>query len=339
MMKNWLAAGAVALTAALTTTAMTSTAQAASVTQPGEQVGLAFGPLPEGVYAINTFSVGRSDAPNSPDVGVNVPILVYASPYKIFGAQIIPVAAVPSVFVGTNPPGGLGAQDQSYLYNPFVGSIFAWDLGGNVSAAYLVGAYLNFGARGSLCNGVLPPGSGCTPVLPQLASNSVRNEAAISYTGNGYNLTAALTHILVVDDQARFGGQVGAALGPIGNADGLYIDLTATKKFDLFNEGKPKFEFGAVAFGYTDLPVNRNKLGYANYVKEGEFAVGGLVGYDFGLFTAQLFVTRQVAQRAQYVTTGGRVEDNLETRGWFRIIAPLYTAPAAPPPAPIVRKY
>lgn len=328
MMKHWLAAGAVALSVGMTTTI----AQAASVTQPGEQVGLAYGPLPEGVYAINTFSWGRSDAPNSPDIGVNIPILAWATPYKIFGAQLIPVIAVPSVFVGTNPPGGFGAQDQSYLYNPFFGNIFAFDLGNKISAGYLVGAYVNLGDRGSLCNGGLIV-TGCTPVLPQLASTSLRNTFALSYTGDGWNLTASLTHILVLDDQARFGGLVGAALGPIGNADGLYIDLTATKTFG-------KFEIGAVGFGYTDLPVNRFKAGYLNYTKEGEFALGGLVGYDFGPFKAQAWVTRQIVSRAQYVTAGGRLEDNLETRGWFRIIAPLYSAPvAAPAPAPIVRKY
>ena len=314
MIKNWLAAGAVALTVGMTT----EIAQAASVTQPGEQVGLAYGPLPEGVYAINTFSVGRADARGSADVGVNVPILAFATSFKIFGAQLIPVIAVPSVFVRTNTPAPFPNKEISILYNPFVGNIFAFDLGNKISAAYLLGAYINVGDRGSIL--------GATPVLPQLASNSIRNTGAISYTGDGYNLTAALTHIFVVDDQARFGGPVGAALGPIGNADGLYLDLTATKTFG-------KFEIGAVAFGYTDLPVNRNKLGYANYTREGEFAAGGLIGYDFGPFKAQAWITRQVATRNNA---------SEETRGWFRIIAPLYTAPAAAAaqaPMPLVRKY
>ena len=320
MMKNWLAAGAVALTVG-----MSATVQAAPVTQPGEQMGLAYGPLPEGVYAINTFSTGRGDARNAPDVGVNIPILVWSTGYKVLGATIMPVIAVPSIFVGTNNPAGIRNQDQSYFYNPFIGNIFAWDLGNKISAAYLVGAYVGVGDRGSLCNGALIT-SGCTPVLPQVASTSIRNTGGISYTGDGYNLTAALTHILQVDDAPRFGGAVGAALGPIANSDGLYIDLTATKTFG-------KFEIGAVAYGYTDLPVNRNRALYANYQRQGTFAAGGLIGYDFGVFKTQLMVTRTVADRGV-----GAFAD--ETRGWFRIIAPLYTAAAAvAAPTPLVRKY
>ena len=319
MIKNWLAAGAVALTVGMTT----EIAQAASVTQPGEQVGLAYGPLPEGIYAIDTFSVGRADARGSADVGVNVPILAFATGYKIFGAQLIPVIAVPSVFVNTNNGPGVPNSDTSIFYNPFVGNIFAFDLGNKISAAYLIGAYFNVGDRGSIIGA---NGAPVTPVLPQLASNTVRQTGAISYTGEGYNLTAALTYNITVDDAARFGGPVGRALGPIPNADGLYLDLTATRTFG-------KFEIGAVAFGYTDLPVNRNRALYANYTREGEFAAGGLIGYDFGPFKAQVYVTRQVATRNNA---------SEETRGWFRIIAPLYTAPAAAAvqsPAPLVRKY
>jgi hypothetical protein len=329
MMKNWLAAGAVALSVA----SISTTAQATFVTQPGEQVGLAYGPLPEGVYAINTFSWGESDAKGSPGIGVNVPILAWATSWKVFGAQMIPVVAVPSVFVDVPANNALGPQSQSYLYNPFVGNIFAWNLGNNFSFGYLVGSYIGVGDRGSLCNNIPGAFPGCTPILPQLASTSIRNTFGLSYTGDGWNLTAALTHILMVDDVARFGGRVGAAIGGVGNADGLYIDLTATKTFDLFNEGKPKFEFGGVAYGYTDLPVNRRIPAYAGYQREGLFAVGGLVGYDFGAFKAQFMVTREVWNRI-----GGDKAN--ETRGWFRIIAPLYSAPAPiPVEAPLVRKY
>lgn len=319
MNKNWLAAGAVALTVG-----MASAAQAASVTQPGEQVGLAYGPLPEGVYAIDTFSVGRADARNSADVGVNVPILVWSTGYKVLGATLMPVIAVPSVFVNTNNPAPLPNANVSIFYNPFIGNIFAFDLGNKFSAAYLVGAYVGVGDRGSIL--------GATPVLPQLASTSIRNTFAASYTGDGLNLTASLTHILMADDAARFGGGVGAALGPVGNADSIYLDLTATKTFG-------KFEIGAVAFGYTDLAVDYRKAAYANflrsgapYVRGGTVAAGGLIGYDFGPFKTQVYVTRTIADR------GGAGAE--ETRGWFRVIAPLYTASAAAAaPPPLIRKY
>ncbi|MCJ2110668.1 transporter, partial [Methylobacterium sp. E-025] len=116
------------------------------------------------------------------------------------------------VFVGTNNPAGVANQDQSYFYNPFIGNLFASAPGNKRRTAHLVGAYSGAGDSGSLCNGTLA--TGCTPVLPQNAAPSIRNTGAISYTGDGYNLTAALTHSCYVDDAARFGGQF-AALGPI----------------------------------------------------------------------------------------------------------------------------
>ena len=64
----------------------------------------------------------------------------------------------------------------------------------------------------------------------------------------------------------------------------------------------------------------------------GRFALGGLIGYDFGPFSVQAYVARDV------VTSAGVRES---TDGWFRIVAPLYTPAAAPAPAPapLVRKY
>lgn len=67
----------------------------------------------------------------------------------------------------------------------------------------------------------------------------------------------------------------------------------------------------------------------------GRFALGGLIGYDFGPFTAQAYVARDVVSSARDAL--GREIDN--TEGWFRLIVPLYTPASASVPAPIVRKY
>ena len=315
MMKNWLAAGAVALTLGMTSTA----SHAASVTQPGEQVGLSFAPLPEGIYAINTFDYGRRDAPGSINLGVNVPILVYSTGLKLFGAAVEPLIAVPSIFIDTRNPAGIPNSSTSTFYNPFIANILAWDLGNHVNVAYLLGAYLPFGDHGSLIGA---GGALAAPTLPQLASATIRNEGAITYNGEGLNLTAALTHGYTVDDHARFGGRFGSLAGPQAQADWLNLDLTATKTFG-------KFEIGAVAFGSYDLPVNRRDPLYTGYARLGQFAVGGLIGYNFGPVVAQVYVTRDVAQK-NYGSS--------DTRGWFRLIVPLYS-PTPVAAAPLVRKY
>ncbi|MGH1573129.1 hypothetical protein ACRAWG_23745 [Methylobacterium sp. P31] len=109
---------------------VTGQARAAAVTQPGEQVGLVPGlPLPEGFYAFDTFSWSRADRRDAAEVGVNIPFLIYASPLKVLGAQIEPVVAFPSVFINTHNPAPIPNKDLSTFYTPFLGNIFAWNLG------------------------------------------------------------------------------------------------------------------------------------------------------------------------------------------------------------------
>ena len=57
------------------------------------------------------------------------------------------------------------------------------------------------------------------------------------------------------------------------------------------------------------------------------------VGYDFGPFSVQAYVTTDVAEE----NYGGK-----DTRGWFRVVLPLgnpFATAQAPAPAPLVRKY
>ena len=59
----------------------------------------------------------------------------------------------------------------------------------------------------------------------------------------------------------------------------------------------------------------------ASYQQQTQFAVGGLFGYDFGPLTLQAYATTDVVEH----NYGGR-----DTRGWFRMIIPLWTPPALP---------
>lgn len=289
---------------------------AQTTTVPGEQVGLAVGaPLPEGIYAIDTFTYRSPDGPNatSTDTSVNVPVLVWSTPLTILGARVEAVVAQPTVF---SFPRGRGTKDTTINVGTLVGAIFAFDLGNNFGFSYLAAVHLND----------LDAGKG----VSLFSSNTYRQGFAFSYTGDGYNLTANLTHN-IYDSPGRFGGGIGAPFGPYFIADALTIDLTATKKFG-------KFEIGAIGYGTVDLPgrIPAGALNAATYAKNGRFALGGLIGYDFGPFTAQTWIARDVVTRA--VDIRGR--DAYSTEGWVRIIAPLYTvASAAPAPAPLMRKY
>ena len=317
--------------------AATGQADAAAVTQPGEQVGLAPGlPLPEGFYAFDTFSWGRADRRDAAEIGVNIPFLIYASPLKVLGARIEPVVAFPSVFINTHNPAPIPNKDLSTFYTPFLGNILAWNLGSGFGVSYIAGGYLPYGDRGSLGLGLRG-----TPLIPAAASATLSQRVAATYVGDGsLNLSALLTYNRPFDAHGRFGGPVGAAIGPIPRPDQIGLDLTATRKFG-------HFEIGAVAFGYTDLPVNRRDRLFARFQREGSVAAGGLVGYDFGRVILQTFVTREIAARDTLDRRGHRQHDE-ETRGWFRVIVPfpvaapaagLAAAPvAASAPAALVRK-
>lgn len=276
-----------------------SAALAGSVMQPGETVGLAVGaPLPEGLYFIDTFDWGvRSTHPNTAE-GVNIPLLAWSTPWTFLGGRVEFLAAWPELEVGV--------VDSTYnysMYNPlFLGAI-AWDLGNGFGFSYGIGNYFDVGF----------------PLA--WSTNSLRQDFALSYTKDGWNLSATVGLGIDFDQFVPGRGQVSPCLNPVTgvtggcNPDWLNLDLTATHKFD-------KWEIGPVGFGSWDLstPV----VGYA---RQSQFALGGLVGYNFGPVDLQVYVTTTVWQQ----NYGGN-----DTRGWFRLVIPLWSPPVtAEAPMPV----
>lgn len=172
---------------------------------------------------------------------------------------------------------------------------FAWTTGTPANVVYanstLFAGQLAHDFGGGFGASYLAGYRAAMPYSAAFTQASFEQRAAISYTGGGYDLTANLANGIFGDD-ARF-------------PDWLNLDLTATKKFG-------KFEAGLIAYGSSDIssptPV---------YKREGQFAVGVLGGYDFGPFRVQVYASRDVAER----NYGG-----YDTRGWFRLILPLYKA-------------
>jgi hypothetical protein len=275
---------------------------ARSVTQPGELVGLATGaPLPPGIYFVNTADWGCANTdPNDTCIGVTIPVVAWATPWKVLGARLQFLFAAPAVEVGV--PNTLY---KSGFYNPAALVQLAWDLGGGWGFSYAIGAYFD------------------NDPAVSWSDTSLNQRVGLSYTGGGWNLTANVvygTHFdSVTGSNLRL---VSPCLGRADlaglncNPDFLNLDLTATKTFG-------KWEFGPVAYGSWDVsdPVN----GYQN---QRQFAVGGLIGYDFGPVKLQTYVTTDVTQD----NYGG-----YDTRGWTRIIIPLGNP--FPTQEPLSRRY
>jgi hypothetical protein len=273
---------------------------AGSVTQPGETVGIATGaPLPPGFYYVNTMDFGCRDREPASNVcsALTIPVVAWSTPATLLGARLQFLVATPAVLAAfENAPSVWG------VYNPLVAGQLAWDLGNGWGFSYLFGAYLDYHSDVAF------------------SSTSINQRFALSYTNDGWNLTANVIwgiHLDSVTDRPQTSPC--PTILPRGcNPDFVNVDLTATKKIG-------KWEIGPVAFGSTDL--NRPVLGYQ---KQSQIAVGALMGYDFGAVTLQTYITTDVVEN-NYL---GR-----DTRGWMRVILPLGKLFEQPAPAPIVRKY
>ena len=158
------------------------------------------------------------------------------------------------------------------------------------------------------------------PRTPDNFTNQNRGAAAdgrasISYVGP----LAGLGPIKAVATFAYSGNFGGVNRGTALFNDNIYVDYTLTKTID-------KFEFGIVGYAQTDL----RQVAGATYGRS--VAIGGLIGYDFGKVTVQAYVTREVATNG----VGYGLAGNYDTRGYLRVIVPLYVAPVA---TPVVAKY
>jgi hypothetical protein len=274
-----------------------STALAGSVTQPGETAGLATG-APLPQGLYFT---------NTADWGCR-----NTSPASCLGITIPIVSwSTPWTFLGARvqfftvtPVIETGVINTSYnasVFNPAIFGQLAWDLGNGFGFSYAFGSYFDIHQ----------------PVA--FSSTSLNQRFGLSYTGNDWNLTANIIYGIQLDSFNNR-PQISPCPAPFGlngcNPDFLNVDLTATKKFG-------KWEFGAVGYGSTDLtrPI-------ANYQKQSQFALGGLFGYDFGPLTLQAYATTNVVEH----NYGGR-----DTRGWLRVIVPIWTPPAMPQ-SPLITK-
>lgn len=167
-------------------------------------------------------------------------------------------------------------------YNIYAASQLTWDLGGGFGTGFRFGGYI--------------PNSGPT------SSNfgTVEGRTGLTYSKDGFMATANFIYGIPTPDQAT---------GNMTAPNYFNVDLTALKSFN-------KFSVGAIAFGSTDV----NKP-YAAYAKQSQFALGALVGYDFGVASVQLKLTSDVAEN----NYGG-----YEKRAWMNIIIPLWMNLPAP---------
>ena len=233
-----------------------------SVTRPGDTIGLAVGfPLPEGVWFANNATYEcRNTSPEDLCYLVDTPILVWSTPWTIFGARVQPT------FGPIVPIDFTSGADIDGLFNSFAAVSLIWDLGNDWGFSYMLGGYTDSHSDVGFSSG------------------SLNQRFGLSYIGDGWNLSANVIWGIQFDEVTNDPQISPCPTRPNNgcNPDFLNVDLTATKRFG-------NWGLGPVGTFSTDLnePVRE-------YQKQTQFALGGLVGYYFDRVSVQAYVTSDV---------------------------------------------
>lgn len=326
--------GAVAMAAGAVLLGATGVALANPVNPQGWTADIQLAtPLPQGVFFIDTGTWFERSPPSgvpggvSIDAGVNLPVLVWSTPWNFLGGHLEVLGTAPEValsygFSGANGPFTNGNSARAF-YGPAGLAGLAWDLGGGFTFSNFVGGFIPVntavGSIGGLSTTTGGLGLGATGGLGGDFWTFIE-AASIAWNHDGWALSANGYY-------GHSGNEVGGAQNSLHTQpDTLSVDFAATKHLG-------KLEIGLVGYGSTDISsaawntyaVPGQAFATTHY--QSQLALGGLVGYDFGGATGQVYVTRDVFENNY---TG------YDTRIWGRVIVPLWVAPK---PAAVVSKY
>ena len=306
----------------------------ATQTKSGIAVGLAAAPAPAGIYLVNhnfhyDFQLtgpGVNTAPSAPpgratvvDVG-----FLWVPGWTFLGATYSAYVSFPFVAQSIDgaPSGGFSGVSFAGIHNTFIAPLrLQWSLGNGFFFQSGVGVYVPTGTiRGPLGNS--NTGADYFTVQPHVA---------FSYVTAVWNLTSYMYY-----EHNTKNARSGYTTGDI-----LHVDLTATKQFY-------KWTLGPVAYyvlqttsdrpsAITDAALTAAIPGVGGISgfdagKFEAFAVGGLVGYNFGRFFLTVIATNEIFARSFGGYSGTPVlnsipfTSNTTTRGWTvlsRLVLPL----------------
>ena len=268
--------------------------------QPGVAIGMPAGSAPPaGVFfrlAPSYYDYDMADGAGHSN-GTHVtttsltPSLLWSTGWEVLGAQTYMLANMPLVDIHVRSP--MIRQDSTGLSNIYLSPLnLSWTLAPGVFVSAGLGVYLPWGNGGA--------GSDFTTFEPQIAFSYLRDDWNLTvgayYDTNGRN---ALTHYTT--------------------GDRLYLDITATKKFD-------GWEIGPVGY-VVDQTTSDENAGMAygpfkpTFGKVQRIALGGLIGTQLGPVTVKAHVTAEV-----YARNGA---DGV--RSWLSLSLPLWMDGGAKP--------
>jgi hypothetical protein len=330
--KTLLAAAGVAAIAASPAFATEGGDQA---TKPGAFIGSSAGVPPPGIYMFNqvftyqanligpgtTNALGNGPGQHTGvQAAVDVQGFLFVPGWTFLGATYDAVIVQPFVMQSVGAPVNAQAAGAFNTYIvPIELSWKLWDSGFAVKTG--VGIYLEDGTinHGAALNGL---GNVANPYW------TFQPELILSYLKDGWNLTAALyEEINTANEFSHY-----------TTGDIFHADFTATKTIGKWTFGPVAYYVAQVTndscpascvafYGMAD-PTTAHVQSYS------EWAVGGLLGYDFGPASFSVWATQEVGGRAANHNVAAAVDPSLLAEGMtvFATLSYQLWAPEAPRP-------
>jgi hypothetical protein len=304
-------------------------------TKPGSFIGASAGMPPPGIYMFNQVFTyqsnlsgpGVQNALHGARVGVqafvDVQGFIFVPGWTFLGATYDALIVQPFVADSIGQP--INAQASGVFNTYFVPVELTWKFG---TSGFVTKAGLAFYA---------PTGTiqGPTGLNNQgRAFWTFQPEFAISYLGNGWNLTAFL-----YEEFNTANSRDNYTTGDI-----FHADFTATKTFGKWTIGPVGYYVAQVTDDKCPLGVCRafNPAGtLLNTQRFQLFALGGLVEYNFGAASFSVWATQEIFSKASGAINPLNGEDiSLITRGStvFATLSYRLWAPEEPPKPAMFRK-
>jgi hypothetical protein len=258
-------------------------------TKPGALIGASAGVPPPGIYMFNqvfTFQgnvAGPGNGGNTRigvQANVDVQGFLFVPGWTFLGATYDAVIVQPWEDVSFGTPTNVQA---SGLFNTYIAPVeLSWKLG---DSGFRFKAGLGIYVPDGTETGVLKAGNVGAPYY------TFQPEAILSYLKDGWNITAAVYDEINTKDSVTH----------YTSGDILHADFTVTKQIG-------KWTFGPVAYYYGQVSndscpascvaVFGANQTLANAQRFNVWAVGGLIGYDFGPAAVSVWATQEVSAKA-----------------------------------------
>ncbi len=241
--------------------------------------------------------------------------LLYVPGWTFLGGTYGAVVAVPFVSASTGSPIN---SNPSGMHNAFFANELSWKLG---DSGVFVKAGLGFTAPTGTQqgpNGLANIGNPWWTFQPNLV---------FSYLKDGWNLTA------------NFSGEINSANSRTNYRSGgvFHAEFTATKRID-------KWTIGPVAYYVGQVTDDRSSAFYGNAINVNRFniwAAGGMIGYDFGPVSVNVWGTQEFSSNASGGTAGPPGVDTASITKGFTVFAQMNYRIWAPdaPASPSISRY